>query len=521
MKDEKNKQYGLFTFIALIAGIIIGSGIYFKIGKITELSGGKIGYVIINFSIAAIGVIFGGIAMSQFALISKGNGGVVTYFDEHVSRNSATGFAWYQTFAYYPVIAGVVSWVSGLYLLKLTTLDKIIMGSLIGNGVTEANAEKLLLFIPVIIGILMAGGFTLGNHLSKTNGGRFQSVSFVVKFLPVIVILIIAIIVTANPKLNQFKDFDFSSFYKNKQSAFTDITNNMQTFSQRASFLAALPTVAFMYEGWIVATTVVNETKNREKTVKLGYIIAPLIVFGFYILYALTTNSILTGKGLAYSQQDVATNAIKSLVSSNNQTVNILISTLVLGIVIISVLGVVNGVTIGGIRLPQALAEKKMLPDRSGKLVDTKTRTGISKRSSLIFFISEVAVIILFYIITITTGLDISDLTVQFSYLFYIILYIKLIIYTKQGKVKNKFIGYGCSLLGIFSSLLIFVGGFLAAKKSPTAIMGITIFGVIVFMVYIFGYYYSSENIKKETAKLTISTNTKPIKEMAENEPVI
>lgn len=516
MKDEKNKQYSLFTFIALIAGIIIGSGIYFKIGKITELSGGKISYVIINFSIAAIGVIFGGIAMSQFAIMSKGNGGVVTYFDEHVSRNSATGFAWYQTFAYYPVIAGVVSWVSCLYLLKLTHLIGPLMGGLMKNGVSEANAEKVLLLVALILGILMAGAFTLGNHLSKINGGRFQSISFVVKFLPVIAILIIAIVVAANPRLNKFADYDFSKLF-DKPEKYNNITNNLNKFSQGVNFLGALPTVAFMYEGWIVATTVVNETKNRDKTVKLGYIIAPLIVFAFYIIYALTTNSILGGNGVAYSQQDVATNSIKAIVGGS-KAASTVVDTLVLGIIIISVLGVVNGVTIGGVRLPQALAEKNMLPNKNNKLTDSNTRTGISKQSSLIFFISEVFAIVLFYIITITTGLDISDLTVQYSYLFYIILYFKLIIYTKQGKVKNKFIGYGCSTLGIFSSLLIFVGGFLASKQSPTAIMGIVIFGVIVFIVYLSGYYYSAENIKKEKK---IIAETEPIKKMAEAEPIL
>ena len=42
MGSELNKKYGLFTAIAMVVGIVIGSGVFFKAEKILTATGGNL-----------------------------------------------------------------------------------------------------------------------------------------------------------------------------------------------------------------------------------------------------------------------------------------------------------------------------------------------------------------------------------------------------------------------------------------------------------------------------------------------
>ena len=42
MGVELNKKYGLFTAIAMVVGIVIGSGVFFKAEKILTATGGNL-----------------------------------------------------------------------------------------------------------------------------------------------------------------------------------------------------------------------------------------------------------------------------------------------------------------------------------------------------------------------------------------------------------------------------------------------------------------------------------------------
>ena len=66
MAKEK-EEYGLFTAIAMIVGIVIGSGIFFKSDNILVYTNGSIIKGVAVFVIAAIGIIFGSLAIAVLA----------------------------------------------------------------------------------------------------------------------------------------------------------------------------------------------------------------------------------------------------------------------------------------------------------------------------------------------------------------------------------------------------------------------------------------------------------------------
>src|SRR5690554_1240369 len=96
------EHYGFFTATAMIIGIVIGSGIFFKADDVLKYTGGNLWLGILVFCIRAFGIIFGCLTLTEFSMRTKSNGGVISYYEEFISKSVASGFGWFQTFIYYP-----------------------------------------------------------------------------------------------------------------------------------------------------------------------------------------------------------------------------------------------------------------------------------------------------------------------------------------------------------------------------------------------------------------------------------
>ena len=119
---NQNKTYGLWTATAMIVGICVGSGIFFKVDDILRFTGGNVVLGALVFIIGAFSIIFGSISLTNLAARSNKNGGIVAYFEEFYSESIASAVGWFQTFLYYPTIAVVVAWASGIYTCLLLGL---------------------------------------------------------------------------------------------------------------------------------------------------------------------------------------------------------------------------------------------------------------------------------------------------------------------------------------------------------------------------------------------------------------
>ena len=102
--EQNNKRYGLFTAITMIIGICIGSGIFFKSDNVLVATGGSVALGAFVFALAAIAIVFGGLAMGQLASLTDKPGGIFTYFEQFAGPRWACAFGWFQVFVYYPAI---------------------------------------------------------------------------------------------------------------------------------------------------------------------------------------------------------------------------------------------------------------------------------------------------------------------------------------------------------------------------------------------------------------------------------
>ena len=59
------------------------------------------------------------------------------------------------------------------------------------------------------------------------------------------------------------------------------------------SWIMAIPSVAFSFDGWIISTSVAHEIKNSRRNLPIALVISPLFILLMYILYFVGVTNLL------------------------------------------------------------------------------------------------------------------------------------------------------------------------------------------------------------------------------------
>ncbi|BCN30697.1 APC family permease [Anaeromicropila herbilytica] len=427
--DNKKEHYGIITAITMIIGIVIGSGIFFKSDDVLLNTGGNVALGILVLCIGAFSIIFGSLSLTELSIRSQKKGGIVGYYEEFISRKTASFFGWFQTFIYFPTLNAVIAWVCGIYTC-----------SLFNFGNTLENQ--------VLVGFIYLTFFFFVNSISIRLGGYFQNLTTVIKLIPLFAIAILGLFL--------------GSSHPEVPAGITIIANQDVGFK----WITAVVPIAFSYDGWIVATTITDEVKNPKKTMPLALIIGPLIVLSVYLLYFTGITNLL-GTEYIMSTGNEAINQVGYLIFGEKG------STILIVIIIISILGVLNGLVLGSIRMPQVLASKEMIPN-SKAIEKIHSKYQISLSSSMLSYLISLVWFVIHYISQKSGVLgsgDISEIAIVFSYGCYIVLYIRIILMYKEGIITSMLKGILCPSLGIIGSLIILIGGFVANPIYATLFM--------------------------------------------------
>lgn len=434
---DMKKSYGLFTTIAMIVGIVVGSGIYFRADDIFSYTNGNLLLGILVLSLGSVCIIFGALSLSELSKRCDDKGGIVAYFEHFLSPKLACGFGWFQLFIYTPSIAVIISWVSAMYTFMLL-------------GIKASFVQEILLGIFYIL-ILLAI-----NTFRKMWGGYLQNLATAIKIIPIVIIVVYGLFF-AGPV--DFKSVDGLTF--------------SQEF-RKFSFLSALVPMAFSYDGWTIALHIAPEVRNPKKNIAKALIISPLIILFTYLLYIFGITKILGAKQILELKDEAIFVASKMILGQR-------MGNIILLIIVISVLGVLNGILLGGIRMPQALAEKNML--RNKEIAKINEKYDISLRSVVFLFGLIVFWTIIHYFVTkysLFNGRDISEISIVFSYLAYMLLYKAV----WEIERKEKFLKSLTPILASLGSLMIFVGSIIA---SP---FYVSLFILICTSVMFLGYRF-------------------------------
>lgn len=437
---KEKQEYGLFTAITMIVGIVIGSGIFFKSDNILIYTNGSIIKGVILFCLAAVGIIFGALTIAVLAARTDKPGGLITYIDEYIGHKAAGAFGWFQVFIYFPALGAVISWIVGVYMCMLFGW--------------ESTPENIGL-IGVLAFLLC---FSI-NYNSAILGGVFQNFSTVSK-VGLILILAGAGFIYGDPKV-------ISS---------SQVIENSNSFM----WLGGLAPIAFSYDGWVVSTSISHEIKNSKRNLPIALIIGPIFVLFAYVFYFVGI-SILIGPSRIMELGDAHVNeAVMTLFGSYGAKVFLIF-------IIISVLGTLNGFILGFLRMPYSLAIRDMFP-MAKKVSYIPEGHHVPKYSAKIALaVSSIWIVINYFAqkYDLIPNSDVSEIPIVASYILYIVLYIAVIRMYFNGEIKSFVRAVIVPIVAIMGSLTIVIGGL----QNPMTIMylGICVLVIIIALLYLGG----------------------------------
>lgn len=408
----KKNEYGLFTAIAMIVGIVIGSGIFFKSDNILIATGGSIVLGVLVFCIAAIAIIFGSLTISQLASRSSKEGGLISYAEEYYNKATSCAFGWFQIFLYFPTLIAVISWVAGIYICILFGIE----------GTLE-NQMLIGFFIMIFLFVM--------NTLSAKLGGIFQNISTIMKIIPLVIIAIAGLILGDT----------------------TNISLSDATVMKSTGWIAAIAPIAFSFDGWVVSTSISHEIKDSKRNLPRALIIAPIFILAIYVLYFVGISIYIgpdTIMSLGDAHVDLAANNLLGPWGAK----------IILIFVIISIIGTINGLTLGMIRLPHSLAVRNMFPN-SEKISKVNEKLLMPVNSAIVAFIVSFIWYIIHYLTTrfeLLPNSDISEISIAMGYSLYILLYIKVIQLGNKGEINGIWNSKINPILAIVGSLIILFG---------------------------------------------------------------
>ena len=308
--EKVKKQYGLWTGIAMVIGIVIGSGVFLKAGGVLALSGGDLKLSLLAWLIGGIIMVASGFCFAVFASkVTKFNG-VVDYVEHCTNEKVGYGMAWLFTTFYYPMVASVIALFAGSYFFKLFGLN---------IGLTDWQNFLFALVVIIGMGVL--------NYFSPMLSSKFQVSSTIIKLIPIGVIAISGL---------------FASFIVGSDYGIGNALNNAAP-GYEVNFGEAIKKTAFAYEGWVCATSINAELKDSKKNLPRALVGGTIAILAFYIIYYISLSAFLGNEGTIVEDANAPIAVFEAIMGKVGGAIFTVF-------IMISCLGTVNGLTISSCR---------------------------------------------------------------------------------------------------------------------------------------------------------------------------
>lgn len=346
METKLTKKYGLLTAICMVVGIVIGSGIFFKAGKVLKNVGGNIGSSLIVVGIVGAIMIICSLVFATLGSKYEKVNGVVDYAEATCGKRYAYYVGWFMTTMYYPILTATLAWVSAQYTCTLFNYD-------------ASTAVHL-----AIAALYLVGSYAV-NALSPKIAGYFQVSTTIIKLIPLI---LVAIVGTIAGLVNGMTIDAFKANLTGIEIGGAEISDNI---------FVGVSAFAFAYEGWIIATSINSELKNSKRNLPIALIVGSLIVIGVYVLYFIGMTGALSTVDMIAAGDNLPKEVFTHLFNSK------VMGTIVMVFVVISCLGTTNGLMLGCCRGMYSLSARGEgpLPHMFGQVDD---KTNMPTNSSII-----------------------------------------------------------------------------------------------------------------------------------------
>lgn len=460
--EKVKKQYGIWTGIAMVVGIVIGSGVFLKAGGVLQLSGGNLKLSILAWLIGGIIMIVSAFCFAMFANKVSNFNGVVDYVE--VATNKRTGYtlAWIMTTFYYPIIASIVSLFAGQYFFEMIGVEV---------GLTDWQ-NFLFAFGVISLAVLL-------NYFSPLISSKFQVSATIIKLIPIFIIAIVGLFAS----LIVGEDYGIIN-------AFT-----VNAKGYEVNFGEAIKKTAFAYEGWVCATSINAELKNSNRDLPKALVFGTIAILAFYIIYYIGLSSFLGNGGTIIEDANAPIAVFEKIMGRAG-------GILFTFFIMISCLGTVNGVTISCCRgmYTMSCRGEGPCPEKFSKLGKNGS---VSLLSCLYGYVIICLMLIVWYLamhnVWIFSHLgSMDEIVCAIIYAIYITIYFHIMKNFKELGIVKRFIIPGIAIIGSVFFTLCGTGLFqLVMTGEVKSIIDFLVFMLlfIILMIPSIFFYKNKEEI--------------------------
>lgn len=461
---EIKKQYGIWTGIAMVVGIVIGSGVFLKAGGVLKLAGGNLKLSILAWFIGGLIMITSSFCFAVFATKVTKYNGVVDYVE--VASNEKIGYslAWMITSFYYPIVASIVALFAGSYFFKM-----------IGLNIGLTDWQNFLFAFGIITLVVIM------NYLSPIIASRFQISATVVKLIPILLIAIgglFASLIVGN-------DYGIINAFKNNAEGY------------ELNFGEAVKKTAFAYEGWVCATAINAELKDSKKNLPKALVGGTIAILVFYIVYYVSLSAILGNEANIIQDEKAPIVAFQKMFGTIGGSIFTFF-------IMISCLGTVNGVTMGCCRgmYTMSCRGQGIAPEKFSKIGKNKN---ISFLSCIYGYGCILLMLLVWYLAMHNVWIfgllgSMDEIICAIIYAIYITMYIFIMKNFKELNVVKRFILPGLAIIGSLFFTICGTGLYqLITTGKTNSLIDFLVFLVLFIILMLPSLFFYHKDGKKET----------------------
>ena len=309
---EIKKSVGFLQGLAIVIGMIIGSGIFLKPGIVLSDAGSPL-MALIAWVLGGVVTLCSALSIAEIASNIPRAGGLYTYLEELYGEKIGFLLGWVQSIITYPASVAALGIAFATYAAYFIPMNE---------WTQRAMALGIMVFVLAL------------NILSTRCGGFIQVVATAGKLIPIAAILCVGMVSGVAPGASGLS---------------AELIGG-----SKGNVGAAILGTLWAYDGWIGVTNMAAEMKEPKKNLPRVISVGIIFVIAVYALFNTVLYNALPADRLAASGTPGADAAVALFGEGG--------AAFITAGIMISVFGALNGYLMTAARVPQAMAERRQLP---------------------------------------------------------------------------------------------------------------------------------------------------------------
>jgi len=451
-KIPLKRSLGLTTGILLVAGILIGSGVFKKIAPMSAALMNK-NYILLAWLLAGIISIFSAFSICGLASLTTESGGIYEYLRLSFGNLFSFLYGWGSFLIMGSGAIAAVAFIfseSVNYIIPLPNLFRSWQHISIGHFVFpfESSGIKLL-------AVLTIAGLTWLNILGAKKGGNLNNVLTVLKIAGIVFLIVMGLSFTHSSS-------HIETIAKQQSHSNTNIFSAM---------IAAMLSAFWAYSGWFGISFITGEIKNPKRNVPFSIIAGVGISIVLYLLLNDAFMNVMSLDALAnVGENNIAALEVARIISGNPGATTIAI------LIIICTFGTLNAIIIVYPRMYYRMAQEKFFPKKFS-FVHPRFNTP---------YIALIYSMLWSCLMVISGTFDVlTDMIIFTATFFFVLLGVALIKMKRNGTITTGLIAYPLSpIVLILSSLGLIINTIITEPVQSVVGLLLILTGVPFYFFY-------------------------------------